>query len=295
MTRRQIYLHAGAHRTGTSSLQMCLHDNRTVLTEAGLDLAYPGRDGISSGDLGLRLPAPRHGLDATQRFARKVQEELDRRNPETSRPLVLSEENLPGRMIHFQSGQFYPAAEARFAALRKGFGDGRIANILLVLRNYAQLFVSAHRKRAEDNLVDPFEAAIPKLMQIDRGWPEFVTLMQDILQPERMIVIPYEQRGSSVDLLRELCPEMAELDLVEPRVKTNLSATDAALIALQKRYAAKENLDREAWQAVIKEHAQDTRDLGFAKFAKSEKLELDQRYARDLQVLQTRAGLRWMG
>lgn len=91
------------------------------------------------------------------------------------------------------------------------------------------------------------------------------------------------RRGSSVDLLRALVPEAAGLDLVEPARAVNLSATDAALIALQARYRAGEDLRRGAWQAVIGDHAQDTAPLGFAAFSEADKAVLDTRYARDLE------------
>ena len=46
---KRIYLHAGAHRTGSSSFQMCLYANRDLLGSMGLDVAYPGRDGVPGG------------------------------------------------------------------------------------------------------------------------------------------------------------------------------------------------------------------------------------------------------
>lgn len=287
MAPRQLYIHAGAHRTGTSSFQMCLYENRDALKGAGFDLAYPGRDGIPDGALGLRLPAPRHGMNLTRRFSRRVAQELDRHNPDPKRPLILSEENLPGRMIHFQSGKFYPAAEARFTALQKGFDDAKVNCLTFVLRPYADLYVSGFRKRAEDNLVDPFDAARQHFLNMDRGWPQIVQMMRDLLRPDRIVLIDYAKRGRSVDMLMQMVPQTVGLDLFEPARRANKSATDAALQALQTRYARGDTLDRTEWEAIIDQHADDDTDQGFANFTQDERDGLNDRYQSDLQSLQT--------
>ena len=293
MEPRQVFIHAGAHRTGTSSFQMCLHLNAAALGRAGYQAAYPGRDGVPSGTLGLRLPAPRHGTGATGRFAPRVAEALADYDP--GRPLILSEENIPGRMIHFQSGHFYPAAEARLAALRAGLGEAVIPRLLIVLRSYDAFYVSCHRKRAEDNWVPPFADSIPNLMAMDRGWPEIVALLRDALRPERLIVLPYENRGDSVDLLRRLVPGLAAVELVEPETAVNLSATDAALEVLQARYRAGETLSRDEWRDVVADHASDTADRGFARFSDEHSAGLRARYAADLARISKMRGVDFGG
>ena len=85
---------------------MCLHHNRALLEGAGLSLAYPGRDGIPSGTLALRLPGTIGTVDgaAVPRAAVTLNDHAK------GRSLVLSEENIPGRMFHFMRGMFYPLA-----------------------------------------------------------------------------------------------------------------------------------------------------------------------------------------
>jgi len=272
---RPYFIHAGAHRTGSSSFQMCLHVNRGALDAAGYDLAYPGRDGIPSGRLDLRLPSPRHGDGPHPAFVKRSRAALG----DGSRPMILSEENIPGRMFHFYQGQFYPAAEARCRALKAAL-DGPVARMVLVIRPYAGLYASAFRKRAEDNKVRPFRDIVPNLMRIDRGWPELVAILRDILAPEAFEVVPFAARGASRDLLYRLVPE-AGAGWAEPEEVVNLSATDAALEALQARYHAGETLDRAAWKAVIAEHAGDT-GRGFAAFTNAERNTLDTLYNRDV-------------
>ncbi|WP_299545877.1 hypothetical protein [uncultured Tateyamaria sp.] len=281
MADAPIYIHAGAHRTGTSSFQMCLHENRHVLDARGWTTAYPGRDGIPSGDLALRLPSGRR-VDP-EAAAKKAARGLDAYRD--GRPVILAEENVPGRMFHFMQGQFYPFANVRCAALRSAWA-GPIAHVMLVVRPYDQLFVSSFRKRAEDNEMRDFDDVRDSYMNMDRGWPDLVTLMQDILQPECMTVVPYASRGTNVDLLKLLVRDLEAEALVEPKRLVNQSATDAALLALQKRYRRGENLSRHDWQAVIKQYADDTDPKGFAAFSETEIAELSARYESDLKQIE---------
>ena len=286
MTDQPLYLHAGAHRTGTSSFQMCLHVNRALLEGVGYSVAYPGRDGIPSGTLALRLPGPKDTDPG--RTAAKVARTLADHGG--GRPMILSEENIPGRMMHFMQGLFYPAAEARAQLIRDAW-DGPIAHLVLVVRPYGQLFASGYRKRAEDNPVPPFDTLRPSYMAMDRGWPELAEVLRDTLRPERFTVLPYEKRGTSTSLLTRLVPDLPADALVEPAKDVNVSATDAALAALQDRYHAGDKLDRAAWKTVIDTHAHDRTPLGFAAFSDDEDRVWQQRYYEDLARLAAMDGV----
>jgi hypothetical protein len=277
MTDRPIYIHAGAHRTGTSSFQMCLHANRGALQQAGLSLAYPGRDGIASGALALRLP----GIIGTQGDARSIaRARKTLADHAQGRPLILSEENIPGRMFHFMKGLFYPMAAERCTTLRAAW-DGPVAHLVLVVRPYDELFVSGYRKRAEDNAVPPFDSLRSTYMAMDRGWPQLVEVLRDVLHPDTLTVVPYARRGPSVALLERLVPGVPA-GLIEPERIVNRSATDAALAALQMAYVGGQKLPRGKWKAMIGAHAGDMAPRGFAAFNAQEVVELSSRYASDL-------------
>ncbi len=288
---KQIYIHLGAHRTGTSSFQMCLHANRDVIAGAGFDCAYPGRDDIPSGDLALSLPSPRHGWTQQSKFAARVARKIKQHSPDPARGLILSEENIPGRMIHFFSGHFYPAAAARLDALRTGVGELEIAGVVLVIRPYDALFVSAWRKRAEDRLSDPFAPSVPGLVAMEQGWPDLLALIRARLAPARLHVVDYAARGTSTELLQTLVPDFANLPLVEPHQRVNESATDAALEVLQARYAKGESLDRTEWQEIVRQHQHDAEPRGLAEFPAEAAEVLRARYARDLETLRSMEGV----
>ncbi|MEO1363454.1 MAG: hypothetical protein AAFU86_06735 [Pseudomonadota bacterium] len=286
MAAQPLFIHAGAHRTGTSSFQMCLHENRALLEARGWALSYPRRDGIPSGSASLRLPRPRDEqlggitVRATRRLAAQS----------GGRPMILSEENIPGRMLHFMKGQFYPATEKRCTVLRAAW-DGPIGHVLLVVRPYDQMFVSSYRKRAEDNRVPAFDGLRPNFLRMDRGWPEIVNILRDTLRPETLTVVPYALRGTSVDLLTRLVPDLRVDALREPAQDVNVSATDAALMALQARYAKGEKLARPDWQAVVTAHADDKTPRGFAAFDEGEVAEMRDRYAHDLTRISAMDGV----
>lgn len=287
---KQIFLHAGAHRTGTSSFQLCLDHNRAVLDRLGVDVAYPGRDGAPRGRLILRLPRP--GMKASDRpkFIGSVRDAVDAFSPNAARALVLSDENIPGRMLHFYEGRFFPASEQRLVAMRDGLGDADIT-LLYVIRPYDALFQSAYRKRAEDRPMDPFETITPRFVAMDRGWPDVIEEMRAILRPVRFLVARYESRGSSRALLARFPPIGTKAELVEPPMRMNVSATDAALRALQARYWAGETLPRRVWKRVIAAHADATEPDGFAAFDAAARARLQERYARDLDRIAALSGL----
>ncbi len=289
---KQIFFHAGAHRTGTSSFQLCLYENRDRLNTGGYDLAYPGRDGVPEGRLALRLPAPRH-KEWKDKFTGSVRNTLLNSSPDPDRALVISEENLPGRMLHFQKGLFFPAAGKRFRTFRKGIGDAEL-DLIYVVRSYDELFVSAYRKRAEDNAVPAFDTLLTNLMGMDRGWPELIAEMRETMALRRLVVVPYARRGTSASLLARLLPDVPEGDLVEPQTTLNLSATDAGLIALQKRYHGGETLPREDWQEVVRSYADDREDKGFAQFPPEAQETLRARYERDLERLAEMPGIEFV-
>lgn len=281
---KPLYVHLGAHRTGTSSFQMMLSENRDLLAQAGYDIAYPGRDDIPQGDLKLRLPHPRNLDKWKSEFLPGATRELARFASPNSHAMILSEENIPGRMIHFPAGQFYPAAEVRLQTLAAA-ARAPVLRAVLVVRAYTGLYISAWRKRAEDNKSPPFAEGTHNMLHMDRGWPDLVRLIFKHLKVQELVVIDYARRGRSVDMLGMLVPELAAVPLREPERRMNHSATDAAMIELQARYQSGETLEREAWQKIIAEHRDDKTPRGVSEFSKRQTRILEGRYAEHLDEI----------
>jgi hypothetical protein len=152
--------------------------------------------------------------------------------------MILSEENIAGRMAHFAAGQFYPAAEARLKTLGAAAG-APVLRTVLVARAYTELYTSAWRKRAEDNAADPFVEGRRNMLEMAEAWPGLVRQIFRHLRVQELVVLDYPRRGRSVDMLGllvpDLAPNLAPVALREPVRRINHSATDAALIELQLR------------------------------------------------------------
>lgn len=284
----KVYVHMGAHRTGTSSFQLCLDVNSAALRAAGYGVGFPSRDGVERGNLSLRLPQPRH-KDIAE-FVPRIRRQVSRvpmRYP--SQPIVISEENIIGGLFHFQQGRFYPAAEKRMQTLNTAL-ETPPERALLVIREYSALYLSCFRQRAVDRKVGPFREAVPHYLAMDRGWPELVTAILDVMRPRHLTVVRYETRGESRRLLNLLVPDLETDNLTEPARSLNVRGTDAAMIALQKRYETGKEMSRWDRRKLIEDMAGDTRDLGFASFTKTETRALHLRYAQDLDRLSNMTG-----
>lgn len=283
---REVFIHAGAHRTGTSSLQLCMAANRERLEAEGFDMSYPSRDGVPGGTLALRLPKPRHGPDEVAAFTEKMGRIMRGQVTQGRDKLLFSDENLPGIIRLFFDGKLYPNARKRYMVMRDAFAaiDARPKRALFVVRPYAELFVSGYRKHAEDNAIAPFGEMAPAMVQFKGGWQNAVQAMRNVLGLEQVCVVEYGARGESRDLLGRLL-ERDPGAFIEPERQMNISATDAAMLALQEIYASGRTLRRAEWQEIIRSHAGNDEDLGFARFCEAQRAALDARYAKDLEAL----------
>jgi hypothetical protein len=288
---RQYFLHLGAHRTGSSSFQLCLHENRASLQQHGYAVAFPARDGIRAGQLALRLPAPRHGAKEAAQMAEAARRHLTEDiAPDADRNILLSEENILGSMVHFQNATFYPATEQRLTALRQAL-DGPVQAVLFVVRDYGPFFRSCIRKRMEETVETDFEAAAAAYLAMDRGWVEVLREVRDILQPSRLVVARHEDRHGRVDLLRQLAPGLEDAALTPPSRSLNTSATDRALVELQEIYGKGRKLSRKDRRAVIDARKNDPERLGLTEFTTRELRSFSMRYERDLIRLQQEPGI----
>ncbi len=291
---RQVYVHAGAHRTGTSSFQLCLAANREKLASLGFDVAYPSRDGAPGGQLRMRLPRPRHKPEELPAFVGKVKRNLGRQVSDAPK-LIVSEENLPGVIVHFFKGRLYPNRKMRLQVFADALEaiDGQVAQVLFVVRPYDKLFISGFRKHAEDNAVKPFAEHAEAMSNFAGGWPETVQALRNVLGPERVTVVDYAARGESRELLAKLTGVDAD-EFDEPARDLNTSATDAAMEHLQGLYHAGKELERPAWQAAIRAFADQTEDRGFTQFTPAQKARLAARYEADLAKLAAMDGIRFV-
>lgn len=286
----RVFIHAGAHRTGSSSFQNCLAENRAALAAAGYDLAYPSRDGAAGGTLRLARRLPRPGNLTPVEESAGLRDYFRRFFTQPGNDLILSEENLIGRIKPLLKGRFFTMAARRMRAVAAGF-DAPVEHLLLVIRSYDSFFESAYRKQAEENLVDPFADLCSTISGRSRGWAELVTEIAGNLKPQRITVLDYALRGSSVEVLSRLVPDLDPVVLREPARTLNQSATDAALIALQSKYRAGAGPDPDLIRDLIEQHAETTESRGFAEFDPGLRNRLRAEYTRDLDRIERTPGV----
>ncbi|MTH95578.1 hypothetical protein, partial [Roseibium sp. RKSG952] len=140
----RIVLHAGAHRTGTSSLQSALHR----LQDAGLDVIAPQVAGdrrmadhrpFMSACVQAGLKSGRGGLFHKHRARRRMKQAFSRyleAFPPRHGELVYSEENILGSALEAdRPGILYPDAGPRLSVIRSLLG-ANVARVCLAVRSY---------------------------------------------------------------------------------------------------------------------------------------------------------------
>ncbi len=289
----RVLIHVGAHRTGSSAFQMFLDLNADALRAQNLDLAYPSRDGAEGGKLRLFLPAPTHERAAVDWRVGKASYNLARQVTDPDRRLVLSEENLLGRLDPFARGRFYPFCAARTRFLARVLKGRQVGRILLVVRPYDSMFVSAFRKLSEYREMPDFNATRAEMTAFEGdGWPEVALTLIRELAPRKLMILPYQRPRREVDLARALVPGLQTEGLREPAHPVNASLSDAALIELQKRYAAGEPSNRAVTEQLRAEYADAEPPRPYAAFTPEQKTALRARYEADLSTLRLLMGVR---
>ena len=186
MSRRttpEIVLHLGAHRTGSTRLQIILDANSDILAEAGIAALTPPRPGkrisLTIRDAIDALPGAQ--VNFVKRF-RKLQSAralfhglIADGKPDTAVPkLIVSEENLLGPVFEATGEGLYSSAFPRLAAFHQMLGRSP-SEIHLTLRSYDTFLVSVYAMRAVyGGKIPLFDDIRNELLAVRRGWPDLV-------------------------------------------------------------------------------------------------------------------------
>jgi len=279
----RFVVHAGAHRTGTGSFQSFLAQNANHLLDAGVSARFSGRDVEGAGNLRLKLPDGRvfKSKSPIEPHVNAARRALSKGPMEGT--VLISEENILGRMIPFFKGKFYTRLWQRADVLRQAIGRGP-DQVVLVMRNYGELYVSAYAQLAQSRKLPEFEVALPHLMRIDRGWPVVVEALQKGLQPTRITAVPYADRGTNEALLGQMIANVPK-GLVEPVRPTNVSASTEAIAELQRRLHAGEIFTREDADAIKAAHSVDAGGHKFDPLSPAQKSSFTRKYNADLKAM----------
>jgi hypothetical protein len=140
---KRLILHAGTHKTGTSSIQHVLQENRGWLSDRGFTYATFDDCKVSHNRFAHRL------ADADEESLPVLRDEL-LGNVENDRALVVSAEEFSARIIggqhwhHFDRPDYWSRKRAYLARLRELVQDFDEVNVLLCFRRQDQFAESLY-------------------------------------------------------------------------------------------------------------------------------------------------------
>jgi hypothetical protein len=290
-----LFLHLGAHRTGTGSFQEFLSSNADAFADLGVNLAVANRDGQAPSTLRLRLPDARHfrkGL--LEERAALRDEALTEARVNLRARSIISEENIPGSFNAIFADAPYRAARERMAFLASALSRP-VRRILFVTRSYETFFPSAYRKRCEFRKIALFSDYAPRFMEATRGWADLVEDIAAAFSPGEILVARYEDRPTHEALLHALLPETAQMRFAPLERRFNVSATDAACRAMQAAFETNPKLSPREIRAIIHAHADDRSGPPIAEFSERDRAALRDRYTRDLDRIAKIPGVTLLG
>lgn len=199
-----ITLHVGAHRTGTSSLQLVLHQNQALLTQKGIMLRAPATSGhrnvhnhrpafnqlYKAVDRSLnrkffwRMPSSRRTQDALDRYLSPAYGECNE--------LLVSDENILGKAAKAKhKGILYPFLHDRVPVLRELFGEN-VKNVYLAVRPYDEfIFSYTSMTHVYSRPAVAFDNLAAWLENLRGGWPRVVDHLVEAFPKARITVWPH--------------------------------------------------------------------------------------------------------
>ncbi|WP_413873938.1 hypothetical protein [Albidovulum sp.] len=261
-----LTLHLGAHRTGTTALQLLLQRRSGRLAASGIAFLGPRTlrgDAFAGAQRGWRgalaLGAARGPSPLAAECAREATAGRSR--------IVISEENLLGTMhVNLDAAELYPDAAARMAQLALAL-PAAPSRIFLTLRDFAGYWRSAHAHR----IFARGEAAIDAgrlARSPGNAWLPVLRAVREAFPASRLTVARHRSAADFVPALAAAMVGAAALEGVpRPRTTVNASLPADVLAALRampqgaERVRAAEAVRREGRAPVDPFSAAQVRDL----------------------------------
>ena len=188
----QIVLHIGAHRTGTTSLQAFMQQNRRALRDLGI--AYWGPKRIRGQRYRGLSPGPAIGKAACldRHLLLRLDDDLEREAVRGAQVLVISDENMIGSMRHnLRHRSLYPEAGARIARYIEAFG-GQVSALTMSIRSQDQWWRSALAYLGRNGGLHADEILRARIAADPRGWCQVVRDVAQVAGTAKMRVLPFD-------------------------------------------------------------------------------------------------------
>lgn len=225
----EICLHLGAHRTGTTSLQLFMNDNRKAFYRDGTTYWGPGRTraGLFSGLVRDPDRLTREDQRRAERSIGVIRMEMARAAQNGMERLVISEENMLGTLKqNFRSCRLYGQALQRLSRFAPAF-EGHKLRIGIAIRSYDIYWSSALAFRIKQGHPLPSDELLDRLTTQPRRWRDVIEDAACAFPTAKISVWPFEAWAGQPDQhARCLTARMLPRDM---RVRT--AANNASLRA----------------------------------------------------------------
>ncbi len=203
----EVFLHIGAHRTGTTALQRALWQDRFRLTRRGLACWLPGD---TRGDLfaGL-LDGPEQDRQLTERrinrSADMIADQMRQLAAQGCRQLLISEENILGSVRrNLRAGVLYPDLSPRLARFARIFG-AQCTRVGMCIRPYPDYWASALAYAINAGDPVPRRGDLDRLVAQPSSWRQIVSQLAAAFPLARIVVWEFDRlKGRPAAQLRVL-------------------------------------------------------------------------------------------
>lgn len=234
-----ICLHLGAHRTGSTSLQIFFNENRKAFLRDDTTFWGPGRtrSGMFAGlirDPNRLSPSDR---EIGTRSVGRIKIELARAEQNGLKRLVLSEENMQGTMMHnFTRSRLYSQVGKRLSRFAPAF-EGRRMRIGLCVRSYDSYWASALAFRIKNGSALPSADQLDRLTTQPRRWRHVIEDISDVFPKAEIVVWSFEALGHRTDQQAQAltgCALPAKLRKSDGANNASLTAVEVGAVARER-------------------------------------------------------------
>lgn len=238
-----VTLHIGAHRTGTTRLQLALRLCRPELAAAGVFFAAPPGLRPAPGPkmyLAARLPKglPRPRPPAVSNVAAALEQAGDYTRA------VLSDEDFAGEIDDMlRRGVLYGHIGARLSLFAPILTGHRV-RLCFAVRRYDDWFRSLYAHRVMRRPLAPFADMAARFLRLKRRWPDVITDLSAALPEAEVVLWPFEDLRGHVGQVMSLIAGVPDLtDRLADSPPALASPSTEAVDALNARPHAKGDKD----------------------------------------------------